>query len=121
MPAAGSDGEGHGCFPGRRCYAGGVKFLPCLLSLLFVAGCSLRHPINVHDETDEIRVNRLSKLSLVTVQQIADARGGKEDGEVWDVDRHKGDVRIRKSRNGSNPDDDVELWYRDENGSWMPR
>ncbi|MBX3741691.1 MAG: hypothetical protein KF712_11915 [Akkermansiaceae bacterium] len=98
-----------------------MKFLPGLLSLFFVAGCSLRHPINVSDETDEIHVNRRSKLSLTTVQQIADARGGKEDGEVWHVDRQKDDVRIRKSRDGSNPDDDVELWFRDEDGSWMPR
>lgn len=121
MPVSGTAAEGRGCFPNRRCYSRGVKFLPGLLPLLFVAGCSLKHPINVHDEADDIRVARRSKLSLVTVQQIADARGGKEDGEVWDVDRQKGDVRIRKSRNGSNPDDDVELWYRDEDGSWMQR
>ena len=98
-----------------------MKFLPCLLPLLFVTGCSLKHPVNVSDEADEIHVNRLSKLSLTTVQQIADARGGKEDGEVWHVDRQKGDVRIRKSRDGSNPDDDVEFWFRDEDGSWMQR
>ncbi|RYD38077.1 MAG: hypothetical protein EOP87_02265 [Verrucomicrobiaceae bacterium] len=98
-----------------------MKFLPGLLPLLFVAGCALKHPIDVRDETDEIRVARMSKLSLATVQQIADARGGKEDGEVWHVDRHKGDVRIRKSRDGSNPDDDMELWFRDADGSWMQR
>lgn len=98
-----------------------MKRFSVFLPLLLVAGCSLRHPINVHEEADEIRVNRLSRLPLATVQQIADARGGKEDGEVWQVDRHKGDVRIRKSRNGSNPDNDVELWYKDENGSWMQR
>jgi len=92
-----------------------------LLPLLFVTGCSLKHPVNVSDEADEIHVNRLSKLSLTTVQQIADARGGKEDGEVWHVDRQKGDVRIRKSRDGSNPDDDVEFWFHDEDGSWMQR
>lgn len=89
--------------------------------MLLIAGCSLKHPIVVSDEVDEIHVNRRSKLSLVTVQQIADARGGKEDGEAWHVDRLKDDVRIRKSRNGSNPDDDVELWFRDEYGSWMQR
>lgn len=98
-----------------------MKFLPGLLLLLLVAGCSLRHPINVYNEADQIRVSRLSGLSLVTVQQVADARGGKEEGEIWHVDHHKGDVRIRKSRNGSDPDADVELWYQDAEGSWMQR
>jgi hypothetical protein len=121
MPVRGTDVGGHGCFPNRRCYGGGVKVLPCLLAPLFIAGCSLKHPINVSDEADEIHVSRRSKLSLVTVQQIADARGGKEDGEVWHVDRQKDDVRIRKSRDGSNPDDDIELWFRDGSGSWMQR
>lgn len=99
-----------------------MKPLPGLLILPFFVGCaSLKHPINVYDETDEIRVSRLSRLSLATVQQVADARGGKEDGEIWHVDRHKGDVRIKKSRNGSKPDDDVELWHLDADGSWMKR
>jgi len=95
--------------------------LTALLPLLLLAGCSLRHPINVYDETEEIRVKRGSKLSMATVQQVADSRGGKEDGEIWHVDRLKGDVRIRKSRDGSNPDDDVELWHKDPTGSWTQR
>ena len=99
-----------------------MKFLPGFLILTLLSGCaSLKHQIKVCDETDEIRISRLSRLSLVTIQQVADARGGKEDGEIWHVDRHKGDVRIRKSRDGSNPDQDVELWYRDADGWWMQR
>ena len=99
-----------------------MKFLPGFLILAFLTGCaSLKHPIRVTDETDEIHISRLSRLSLTTIQQVADARGGKEDGEIWQVDRHKGDVRIRKSRDGSEPEKDVELWYRDADGSWMQR
>ena len=99
-----------------------MKFIPCLVLGVLAAACGpLRHPIRVSDETDEIHVSRLSRISVVTVQQIADARGGKEEGEIWHVDRSRADVRIRKSRDGSDPDDDVELWFRDADGSWMQR
>lgn len=98
-----------------------MKWMILLATALLFSSCAGRHPINVHDDTGEIRVNRLAKVPLITVQQIADARGGKEDGEIWHVDRQKSGVRIRKSRNGSNPDDDVEVWYQDADGSWMQR
>ncbi len=92
-----------------------------LLSGLLAACGPLRHPINVYHEQDEIHIKRFSKVSLVTVQNIADARGGKEDGESWYIDRVKQDVRIRKSRDGSNPNHDIEIWYQDDEGSWMKR
>ena len=93
-----------------------------MMVVFATVGCaSMRHPINVYEEKDEIRIHRRAKISLATVQAVADARGGKEDGEIWYVDVHRGDVRLKKSRNGSDPDDDVELWFKDADGSWSRR
>ncbi|HVJ45914.1 MAG TPA: hypothetical protein VM511_05965 [Luteolibacter sp.] len=99
-----------------------MKFPGFLLCSLLLASCGpLKHPINVYHEQDEIHIKRFSKVPLATVQHIADARGGKEDGEIWYIDRVKSDIRIRKSRGGSNPNHDIEIWYQDEQGSWMKR
>jgi hypothetical protein len=93
-------------------------FLPLAVVTVFSASCgSTLHSID--DQMEDIQISRRSKVSLTTVRQIADARGGKEDGEMWKVDRHKGDVRIAKSREGGGPS--FELWYQDENGSWVTR
>ncbi len=99
-----------------------MKFLALLAVILFSVGCgAIKHRVNVYEQVEEIHVNRRAKVPLATVQAVADARGGKEDGEIWYVDAYRGDIRIKKSRNGSKPDDDVELWYKDADGSWSHR
>jgi hypothetical protein len=92
-----------------------------LFSILLVSCGPVRHPVNVYHEQDEIHIKRFSKVSLATVQHIADSRGGKEDGEHWYIDRAEADIRIRKSRGGSNPNHDVEIWFQDQEGSWQQR
>lgn len=80
---------------------------------------------SVSGQKEDIHISPLSRVSWKTVQQVADARGGKEDGEIWRVDKHRGDIRISKSTGGHSrffaPKTDVELWHKDENGSWVMR
>lgn len=93
-------------------------FAPLAVIALFSASCgSSLHSID--DQMADIQISRRSKVSLNTVRQIADARGGKEDGELWKVDRRRGDVRIAKSREGGGTS--FELWHKDEHGSWVTR
>lgn len=98
-----------------------MKLFIASVSLGLICSCSLRHPVNVSDGSHQIRVSPGARLSLDTIQEIVDSRGGKEDGETWLVDRYKTDVRIRKSRNGSDPNHDIELWYLDSDGTWSQR
>ncbi len=96
-----------------------------LLILLLLPSCGLtagRHSIN--EQKEDVHIRPLSRVSWTTVRQIADARGGKEDGEIWHIDRHKGDIRITKSRGKARwlgPRNDVELWHKGEDGSWEKR
>jgi len=102
-------------------YHSGMKLRwlpPIAVCVLLSASCgSTLHSID--DQMADIQISRRSKVSLNTVRQIADARGGKEDGELWKVDRRRGDVRIAKSREGGGTS--FELWHKDEHGSWVTR
>ena len=91
---------------------------PIAVCVLLSASCgSTLHSID--DQMEDIHLSRRSKVSINTVRQIADARGGKEEGEIWKVDRYRGDIRIEKSREGGGKS--YELWYQDEDGSWVTR
>lgn len=96
-----------------------LRWLPpiAVCVLLSVSCGSTLHSID--DQMEDIHLSRRSKVSINTVRQIADARGGKEEGEIWKVDRHRGDIRIEKSREGGGPS--YELWHMDEDGSWVTR
>jgi hypothetical protein len=72
----------------------------------------------------DIRVEPGSSISRDTIRAIILARGGKDTGDVWSLDRQNdGTIRIRKGRKDSvvhPPGAAVEFWYQDSHGRWRP-
>jgi hypothetical protein len=99
-----------------------MKFPAGLLLLsLALAGCAASTRHDLSGQMADIRFAGLSRVPLATIQQIADARGGKDDGEIWLIDRHRGDIRIRKTWPAQPHKADTELWHLAPDGTWTLR
>jgi|GEM_PF-3027154 len=66
-----------------------------------------------------------SGVTLGTIKEIIQARGGKELSEIWEIDKGgNGDIKIWKIPTDDTahpPGATIEFWYRDDLGEWKRR
>jgi hypothetical protein len=93
----------------------------CIIALTAIA--SATQPSDTLDAL-HIHIDAHSGVTREAVVGILHAREAKDPAEIWDVDRHRGDIRIRKHRSDHvplAPGTAIEFWHQDSSGRWISR
>jgi hypothetical protein len=95
-----------------------------LLTFLALSGIAFAGQPGERLPDPNIHIDPRSAVTREAVSEILRTRGPKDPAEIWQVDRYRDDVRIRKYRSDRAPlapGAAIEFWHQDRSGRWIPR